>query len=1844
MAEFEAIGKALQIPQSVINNIDAIDKKINQIASDSEKMATHFMSAMTRMGTGADGLLKKLQSMQTTINKLDISKFAQGVQNVGRGTTQVEQFAAAIAKAAAAINKYNAENRKRTDVDNSKQIAQLNKEIEAMRKRTQQLEEYINKQRQVNQGGGRRGGGSSSSGTNSDTKALNAYNRAMAASEALVTQRINKIAKLRNAAEQLRNAQGNYAIQLSRINQEIARLNRLNEGQVDAYGRVIRSQRQLMNTSQQLTRQLALLFSVSQIESYIQKMVRVRGEFELQNTALASILDSKDRADRLFAQVTELAVQSPYTIKELTTYTKSLSAYQVEYEKLYDTLKMLADVSSGLGVDMQRLILAFGQVKAANFLRGTETRQFTEAGINMLGELAKYYSELEGRIVSVSEVQDRQFKRMISFQDVAEVFKRLTSEGGMFYNMQERQAETLAGMMSNLQDRIDLMLNKVGTDYQDVIKNVIELLQDLISNYDVFVRMIYAGGAAFVAYKAYILSTSRALISYATSLKLVTAGSTKMLSVTQLLAVGLSRLTKNIKATSKALMSFVAKNPYLIAIAAIGTAVYEAIHWNDEYNETIDELNKKTAEQAANLIKVAEAYDELSAKAKQAIKEQNFGQVSEYYKGQFGQLEELNRLLKEQGLELPVRLSLVTPENIDSVFNQGKTLLDEANKFGQELNEALTASMTEAEGKGPLGLINWFGDNLKTDLEQLSEAYTQIGAGFERQMEIVENEIIIVGNQLTGKARDYYAELRKGRSENETDTEWLIRKYNLMSGIWYLTSQQNRALADQINKNNIILNASRSIVDITRAETEVQKELNGVVDTLVKNFGGIEQLKEYAKNNPIMIRTLIDRAFEKTELSAQAKRFASFWLQQQLEIPVVFRVQDENKAPEFYNDFRDTVRELDKAGVFESSLASMTDYEKLSSAIQTAWSHHENTMKVANQLSTKNLDLQEQINEARQKALGGDLHEMERLNNLQKQKQVNEELIKDYKERARLEGESIKNVAKAFNLSLSERKANGGGSKKNPYLEQLKEQLQLIKDVYEAYKKYRQYMSEEEASSMAKELASGTGYDGYVASLSLDTQGLIEALDSLLSNVGKKVGKEGRDEIEDLKRDLKEEFVIRVKTEGLEEVQRRVDNIFRDYEFSLELKNAGFSEDSFKNLLRSIGASESEIASIGLNTTNFKDVQNSLRAEADKLIEQGGEKQIEAATKIQEHLTKLEVDEAKKRQDELAQLREKYLTNEQKISNIKVDISGWEDELEKLNNAAEDYTSEQRELLEYRIKAGHDEILRLESEAVELTDFWRTLFGDLSELSVRSLMRIMDQRKEILDNATPIYDDEGQTKGYSSYYTDENGTIKQLTLTKNQFNQLTKAYKNLNDEFKNKNPLTAFVKSLDLGKEETESWADYLTRLSGNFDALSEHVFSVADAMANAFGASDSTMTELNASKDIVNGISGAFKGALSGDIFSVAQGIASIASGIRAIHDNKREEQIQREIEKVDNLEKAYENLYDTIQNGLTIKMFSDNAALISNIQKQIRSYQSMIAAERDKKDSDEERIEEWENSIASLYDQIGELYRNIREEIVGSYKSLADELGGALVSAFQNGENAAQAWGDTVNDAILEIVKNILVMRVIEPQVQAILDDLFAKILPKTDAAEEAYNEIGRLQNELSKINAGEVRFSSISERLNAVGDLKRQIADMQAQYEILNDLATGELPDITQDMVDSTVDALSVLPESLRPYTEIIQSLVDKANTDNLSGLQKGIQSVTEETAQALEALLESLRFYVSDQNQYIQNIYDWLTNRISASPLVTQMNLQVRRLEMIYDLWNGIIRNSTGKGRVLKVEIV
>ena len=172
----------------------------------------------------------------------------------------------------------------------------------------------------------------------------------------------------------------------------------------------------------------------------------------MQQRSLEAILQNKTKADEIFNKTVALAVQSPFQIKDLISYTKQLAAYRIESDKLYETTKMLADVSAGLGVDMQRLILAYGQVKAAAYLRGTEVRQFTEAGINLYGELQAYFKEVKGEAYTTAQIVDMISKRKVTFEDIEQIFKRLTDQGGLFYNMQKIQVETLQGKIGNQKD------------------------------------------------------------------------------------------------------------------------------------------------------------------------------------------------------------------------------------------------------------------------------------------------------------------------------------------------------------------------------------------------------------------------------------------------------------------------------------------------------------------------------------------------------------------------------------------------------------------------------------------------------------------------------------------------------------------------------------------------------------------------------------------------------------------------------------------------------------------------------------------------------------------------------------------------------------------------------------------------------------------------------------------------------------------------------------------------------------------------------------------------------------------------------------------------------------------------------------------------------------------------------------------------------------------------------------------------------------------------------------------------------------------------------------------------
>ena len=392
--------------------------------------------------------------------------------------------------------------------------------------------------------------------------------------------------------------------------------------------------------------------------SFIRNVREVTSEFEMQRVALGGIIQDTDRAEKLFKQIKAAAIQSPFEIKDLVSFTKQLSAYRIETENLFDVTMRLADISAGLGVDMSRLVLAYGQVRAASVLRGQELRQFTEAGIPLVDELAKKFSDLNGRMVSTAEVFDLISKRAVPFRMIEEIFEDMTNAGGIFYRMQEKQSETLKGQWMKLRDALSIMYDEIGNT--QVVHGAMEALlknaMDLLQNWREVGKTLGTIVSAMVAYKFAVANAriaanalTAAEVAEISALELNTVGRSKLIAA----IFGETAATKaqifmgnlyvrmkerEMMATNmftKALYRMIAamlKNPYALAIAgvtALVAVIVRLIKSSKEATITIDEFQKsidsfgKTSDYISEIDSLCDAYEELSKKTVRTKEEQD---------------------------------------------------------------------------------------------------------------------------------------------------------------------------------------------------------------------------------------------------------------------------------------------------------------------------------------------------------------------------------------------------------------------------------------------------------------------------------------------------------------------------------------------------------------------------------------------------------------------------------------------------------------------------------------------------------------------------------------------------------------------------------------------------------------------------------------------------------------------------------------------------------------------------------------------------------------------------------------------------------------------------------------------------------------------------------------------------------------------------------------------------------------------------------------------------------------------------------------------------------------------
>lgn len=318
-------------------------------------------------------------------------------------------------------------------------------------------------------------------------------------------------------------------------------------------------------------------FSVQALQGFTQQLINVRGEFQKTEIAFATMLGSQEKAQNLMAEMVDLAAKTPFGLQEISEGAKQLLAFQIPAEEVVDTLTRMGNIAAGLGVPLSRIQLVFGQVRAKGKLMGDDLRQFTEAGIPIVGELAKKLN------TTTTEIYNMVSAGKIGFNDVKEVLFNMTNEGGLFFNLMEKQSASLSGQIERLKDTWAQMLNEIGKDNESALYSGIEGLAKLIDNYKEVARILAVLISSYGAYRAAVILTSIAQNSILN---------------TQIIQgfVNLTKVLQGATVAQNALNAASLANPYIFLATAFVGIVTALGLYKDELRDLIGLTKEASAE------------------------------------------------------------------------------------------------------------------------------------------------------------------------------------------------------------------------------------------------------------------------------------------------------------------------------------------------------------------------------------------------------------------------------------------------------------------------------------------------------------------------------------------------------------------------------------------------------------------------------------------------------------------------------------------------------------------------------------------------------------------------------------------------------------------------------------------------------------------------------------------------------------------------------------------------------------------------------------------------------------------------------------------------------------------------------------------------------------------------------------------------------------------------------------------------------------------------------------------------------------------------------------------------
>lgn len=1604
---------------------------------------------------------------------------------------------------------------------------------------------------------------------------------------------------------------------------------------------------------------MAFAFSINTVQGFVEQIAAVRGQFELSQRSLEAILQNKPKADEIFNKTVELAVKSPFRIKDLVDYTRQLSAYRIESDKLYDTTKRLADVSAGLGVDMGRLILAYGQVKAAAYLRGSEVRQFTEAGINMYGELQQYFKEVKGEAYTTAQIVDMISKRKVTFEDVEAIFQRMTDKGGTFYNMQEIQAETLQGKISNLKDAFDVMLNDIGKSNEGFFKGSIQFATNLLNHWEAIANVAKALLSIVVAIKVNSMfmqsSLGKAFILNATMVGRWQA----FLDLIKSMPTAFGKMKTAISAIGGSLKAALGG----FAFYAILQTIMNYRNALQQFDETIRKARESTIDALGKISELSAKYKEFSNVINRA---QNNIDDSKAIEEKRKALNKLIEQANRDGLEIKINVTELNETQLDKEF---ETLKKRYTDFVFEL-EAIKERAAQSDKSGW-----WWGvSGIKEGLYEYKTAAIDIIS----QTNKIEKAMALANigyEDANIKTQKYFDTLRNGRIDGEADIDYLKRMRDAWKGLEDYYSRNSMVLPDWLVKGQgYMKGVSDSFDDLSSAIKQTEENFKDVF----VGKGGIEEFKKRYQKDPIKLKVEIDQYAAENSLSDTQKRLLYEIAAKEYGIKFPVEVDDSDTEPAIKTIIEDLQEYADKNKIKIS--VEVKDPKNLNDTINDYQKSAKDWQETIDNIkrSPKNLFTGAYLDIGNKERWG---------------KQYIDSRTVFTKELALKYAEEQKQAAMYWNRLLGGKDPFAKKSNSKAQRDILQERISLLKDMNAKYNELIKIESKERAltdtRNYFKEAAQNVGWNAN--DILPDDKSIAKRIREI-GNQYKEVGKRGNALriAADIDLNISKTEYDKLK----DDISRNIEDSFSQLQLYKKLKGEGLSDTLIKNMFGDI-------------TTSFEGIRESIDDEFNKYIfkdyesKYGGDinkwsenivnqynKDISNTENVlkerfgnsdiyKQYLDRVQKLDKQVYQDQVEQTQELIKAYKQQLSD-QLQLDKWY--IEERNKLENDPNIAKDPDLKKQLQANLDAQYEKKTDENTWKDFKESdmyiaifenldqtssrvltamrkkldsLRGELKDLSPEQLKKIVQQMEkvdELLVGRNPFKGLSNDIAKYVKFASKRNQLEKDyLEATENE--------DKLKNESKDQNKIVELAKQkyervakekgedskeaeqaqevydiekrkLDIILEELEAQgkiskdlAEQIRKGQAAEKSLTQKIHSIGEGFSEVANIANDMFGALNdwglniemgdELQEIVGGISQIGSSLSEIDAtkpLSVVKGVIGVLGGIGktlggifgwGTKDKKLQKQIEKHQKSIEKLQDAYNDLKEAMDEAFDISMLAKyNNETVKNLKTQNAHLEAMIKAESSKKKKDKEKIEEYRKQIKENEKAIKEAEESLTEQLGGfgsksNYKSAAEAFAQAWVDAFGEGSDAL----DALNNKFNEYIKNLIVKQATTRLVGKMIE-------PILKAVDEAVSEGSEGGN-----NGLEVTKSEL-----------QKIIDMW-----------GQVGPVLDENLKRLMDVMGYKP----------------GLNSNLSALQQGIQAVTENTAQALESLLNSMRYYLATQQADVRIIRDTLIERLGVSvgavlqdannnPVLVELRLQTTLLTDIRDTLSSCVKSGHSQG--------